>query len=42
MIYGTVVRQSSMLAFADAFWVMSVLFVAIVPLMFLMRKSGPR
>ncbi len=38
IIYGTVVRQSSMLAFSDAFWVMSVLFVAIVPLMFLIRK----
>jgi DHA2 family multidrug resistance protein len=39
MIYGTVVRQSSMLAFADAFWIMSVLFLAIIPLMFLMRRS---
>lgn len=41
LIYGTMVRQSSMLAFADAFWVMAVLFVVIVPLMFLMRKSAP-
>jgi len=39
LIYGSVVRQSSMLAFSDAFWLMAVLFVAIVPLMFLMRKS---
>jgi DHA2 family multidrug resistance protein len=38
LIYGTVVRQSSMLAFADAFWVMAMLFVVIVPLMFMMRK----
>ncbi len=41
MIYGTVQRQASMLSFADAFRVMAVLFLAIVPLMFLMRKSGP-
>ncbi|MGO9260371.1 MAG: DHA2 family efflux MFS transporter permease subunit [Bryobacteraceae bacterium] len=41
MIYGTLLRQSSMLAFSDAFWVMGVLFTLIVPLMFLMRKSGP-
>ena len=40
LIYGTVVRQAGMLAFADAFWLMAVLFVAIVPLMFLMRKTG--
>ncbi|MBZ5617622.1 MAG: hypothetical protein LAQ69_02635 [Acidobacteriia bacterium] len=39
MIYGSVMRQSGMLAFADAFWVMAVLFVVIVPLMFLMNKS---
>jgi DHA2 family multidrug resistance protein len=41
MLYGTLQRQSSMLAFSDAFWVMGVLFTLIVPLMFLMRKSGP-
>ena len=41
LIYGTMVRQSSMLAFSDAFWVMAVLFVVIVPLMFMMRKSAP-
>jgi DHA2 family multidrug resistance protein len=41
LIYGMVVRQSSMLAFADAFWLMAVLFLAIIPLMFLMKKTGP-
>ena len=39
MVYGTVLRQSSMLAFSDAFWVMAVLFLAIVPLMFLMKRQ---
>ena len=38
-MYGTVQRQSSMLAFADAFWVMAVLFLAIMPLMFLMKRA---
>lgn len=41
MIYGTMVRQSSMLAFADAFWVMGVLFLLIIPLMFLIKKVRP-
>jgi len=41
LLYGTLVRQSSMLAFADAFRVMAVLFLIIVPFMFLMKKVGP-
>ena len=41
MLYGELLRQSSMLSFSDAFWLMGVLFLLIVPLMFLMRKSGP-
>ncbi len=41
VIYGMALRQSSMLAFADAFWVMAVLFIAIIPMMLMMRKAGP-
>ena len=41
MVYGSLLRQSSMLAFSDAFWFMAVVFVAIVPLMFLMKRSAP-
>jgi DHA2 family multidrug resistance protein len=41
LVYGSLLRQSSMLAFADAFWVMAVLFIAIIPLMLLMKKGGP-
>jgi DHA2 family multidrug resistance protein len=41
VIYGGVLRQSGMLAFADAFWVMGVLFLLIIPLMFLTKKVGP-
>jgi MFS transporter, DHA2 family, multidrug resistance protein len=41
LLYGNLLRQASMLAFADAFWVMAVLFLAIIPLMFLMRNTAP-
>jgi len=41
MLYGGMLRQSNMLAFSDAFWVMAMLFLAIIPLMLLMKKSGP-
>ncbi|HTX37279.1 MAG TPA: DHA2 family efflux MFS transporter permease subunit [Bryobacteraceae bacterium] len=41
LLYGTLLRQANMLSFSDAFWVMGVLFLLIVPLMFLMRKAGP-
>ena len=41
MIYGSMVRQSSMLAFADAFWVMGVLFLLVIPLMFMIKKVRP-
>jgi DHA2 family multidrug resistance protein len=41
MLYGTLLKQSTMLAFADAFWVMGCLFLVIIPLMFLIRKVPP-
>jgi DHA2 family multidrug resistance protein len=41
MLYGSMLRQSNMLAFADAFWVMAMLFLSIIPLMFLMKKLKP-
>ena len=37
--YGTVVKQSSMMAFADTFWFMGLLCFALFPLLFLMRRS---
>ncbi len=40
LLYANVQRQSSMLAFGDAFWLMAVLFLAIVPLMFLMKRPA--
>jgi DHA2 family multidrug resistance protein len=41
MIYGSVLRQANMLAFADAFWVMGALFLLVIPLMFMIRKVRP-
>ncbi|HEX3747745.1 MAG TPA: DHA2 family efflux MFS transporter permease subunit [Bryobacteraceae bacterium] len=41
IIYGTMVRQSNMLAFADAFWVMGVLFLLVIPMMFFLKRVRP-
>jgi MFS transporter, DHA2 family, multidrug resistance protein len=41
MLYGTLLKQSSMLAFSDAFWIMGMLFLAIIPLMFFLKKTSP-
>jgi DHA2 family multidrug resistance protein len=41
LIYGSLLRQSSMLAFADSFWVMGMLFLLVIPLMFLVKKARP-
>ena len=41
ILYGMVQRQAAMQAFLDAFWVMGWVFVAVIPLMFLMRKTVP-
>ena len=41
LIYGSMLRQSAMLSFVDTFWFMGVLFLAIIPLMFLIRRTGP-
>ncbi|HUP02671.1 MAG TPA: hypothetical protein VMU19_01700, partial [Bryobacteraceae bacterium] len=41
LLYGSMLRQSGMLAFSDAFWVMAVLFLLVIPLMFLVKKTGP-
>ena len=41
LLYGTVQRQAGMLAFADVFFLMSILFIAVIPLMFFMKRSAP-
>jgi DHA2 family multidrug resistance protein len=39
ILYGMVQRQSAMLAFADAFWLMAALFLAVLPLMLMMKRA---
>ena len=41
ILYSMVQRQAAMLAFLDAFWVMACVFLAVIPMMFLMRKMAP-
>ncbi len=41
MLYGTVQQQAAMLSFNEVFWVLGVAFLAVIPLMFLMKKTGP-
>jgi MFS transporter, DHA2 family, multidrug resistance protein len=39
LAYGTLLRQSTMMAFVDTFWIMGLLCVCLLPLLFLMRKT---
>ncbi|HVN78335.1 MAG TPA: DHA2 family efflux MFS transporter permease subunit [Terriglobia bacterium] len=41
LLYGLLQRQSAMLAFLDSFWLLAVMFIALVPLIFLMKKTKP-
>jgi DHA2 family multidrug resistance protein len=41
LIYGSMLRQANMLAFADAFWVMGTLFLLVIPLLFFVKKVKP-
>lgn len=41
MIHGELTRQSAMLAFIDNFWLLSVIFLVMLPLLMLMRKPSP-
>jgi len=38
MIYGQTVRQATAMGFNDAFWILSVLMICVIPLLFLMRR----
>lgn len=40
VLYEMMQRNASMLAMADTFWVLALLFVAMVPLAFLLRKTA--
>ncbi|MDE3246834.1 MAG: DHA2 family efflux MFS transporter permease subunit, partial [Acidobacteriota bacterium] len=39
MAYGLLIRQSTMMAFADTFWLMGIFCVCLLPLLFLMKKT---
>jgi MFS transporter, DHA2 family, multidrug resistance protein len=41
LLYGQMQRHAAMLSFADVFWLVGILFLAVVPLMFLMKKVAP-
>ena len=41
LIYGNLLRQSSMLAFVDAFWLLGLTFIGMIPLMLLLKKAKP-
>ena len=40
LLYGMVVRHSMMQAFIDDFWLLGVTFLAVIPLIFLMKSVG--
>jgi len=37
-LFGMVERQAAMLSFIDAFWILGAVFLAMLPLLLLMRK----
>lgn len=41
LLYSMVQKQAAMLSFIDSFWLMAVIFGALVPLVFLLRKPDP-
>jgi flagellar biosynthesis/type III secretory pathway M-ring protein FliF/YscJ len=38
-IYGMVQQQAAMLSFVEAFWIMGVIFLLMLPLLFLLRNA---
>src|SRR5208283_3150625 len=41
MAYGLLQRHAAMLGFVDDFWMMGLMFLSLIPLMFLMKKARP-
>jgi DHA2 family multidrug resistance protein len=41
LVQGVVQRQATMLAYIDCFWLLGVAILAMVPIVFLMKKSKP-
>jgi DHA2 family multidrug resistance protein len=42
LIYGNLIRQANMLAYTDSFWLLGLTFLAMIPFMFLMKKTRPQ
>jgi len=42
MVYGMVQRQATLLSFLEDFRLLAFTFLAVIPLMFLMRRIRPR
>ena len=42
LLYGQMQRQASMLSFVDNFWLMGMICLAVIPLMFVMKKIRPQ
>jgi hypothetical protein len=42
LVYGNLVRQATMQAFVDTFWLLGLTFLAMIPLMFFMKTAKPR
>jgi len=40
-LYGMVLAQASMLSFVEAFWIMGIVFLVMLPFLFLLRYSKP-
>jgi DHA2 family multidrug resistance protein len=41
MLYQMLLRQSMMYSFIDTFWMMAMICLAVIPLLFLMKKAKP-
>jgi DHA2 family multidrug resistance protein len=41
MMYGMLQRQAMMKSFVDCFWMLGVVFLAVIPLMFFVKSVGP-
>ena len=39
LLYGELQRQSAMLAFVDVFWILGILCLAMIPLIFIMKRA---
>jgi DHA2 family multidrug resistance protein len=41
LVYANLLRQANMLAYTDAFWLLGLTFLAMIPFMFLMKRTRP-